>query len=68
MRVTAPPVDDAANKAVIRLLSDRLAVPRSSMVIESGESSKRKCVGFALSVEDLRTRLAGLLAEQEDSG
>lgn len=68
VRVTAAPVDNAANKAVIRLLSDRLTVPRSSIEIESGESSKRKMVGFTLPVEDLKARLAGLLAEQDDSG
>ena len=66
VRVTAAASDNAANKAVIRLLSDRLAVPRSSMEIESGLTSRRKRVAIALSAEELRTRLTNLLAEQED--
>ena len=65
VRVTAAASDNAANKAVIRLLSDRLAVPRSSMEIDSGLTSRRKRVAFALSAEELRARLASLLAEQE---
>ena len=43
-RVTAPPVDGAANRAVIGLLSDRLGVPRSRFVFASGESSRDKKV------------------------
>lgn len=66
VRVTAPAVDNAANKAVIRLLSDRLAVPRSSLDVTSGQSSRRKTVSFKISVEELRTRVANLLAEQVD--
>ena len=66
VRVTAPAVGNAANRAVVRLLSDRLTVPRSSIEIESGESSRRKVVGFSLSAEELRGRVAAVLAEQDD--
>ncbi len=65
VRVTAAASDNAANKAVIRLLSERLAVPRSSMEIDSGLTSRRKRVAFALSAEELRARLTNLLAEQD---
>lgn len=67
VRVTAAAVDNAANKAVIRLLSDRLTVPRGSLEIESGQTSRRKRVSFAVSAEELRGRLANLLAEQSAS-
>ncbi len=66
VRVTAAAGDNAANKAVIRLLSNRLAVPRSSIEVESGQTSRRKLVGFAISADDLRVRLANQLAEQDD--
>jgi uncharacterized protein (TIGR00251 family) len=42
VRVAAPPVDGAANDALIRLLSVALEVPRSSLVIESGATSRVK--------------------------
>lgn len=65
MRVTAAAADNAANKAVVRLLSERLAVARGSIEIESGQTSRRKRIAFAISAGDLRTRLANLLAEQD---
>lgn len=65
VRVTAAAADNAANKAVVRLLSERLAVARGSIEIESGQTSRRKRVAFAISADDLRTRLANLLAEQD---
>jgi uncharacterized protein (TIGR00251 family) len=42
VRVAAPPVDGAANEALIRLLAAALEVPRSSLAIESGATSRVK--------------------------
>lgn len=42
--VTAPPVDGAANKAVVELFAKKLGVPRRSVAITAGESSRRKTV------------------------
>lgn len=44
VRVTAPPVDRAANDAVVRLLSDVLDVPRSRIAITAGATSRNKTV------------------------
>jgi uncharacterized protein (TIGR00251 family) len=44
VRVTAPPVDGSANTAVAELLCTRLGVPKSSVVILSGASSRHKRV------------------------
>lgn len=41
-RVSAPPVDGAANKALIELLSRVLATPRSQISIIGGESAREK--------------------------
>ncbi len=42
IRVSAPPVDGAANDAVIELLAERLALPRRNIRIVSGETSRSK--------------------------
>src|SRR5258707_1102051 len=44
LRVAAPPVDGAANRVVIEFLADRLSVPRRSIRIAAGETSRRKRV------------------------
>ena len=42
VRVTAAPVDGAANDAVLRAVADWLAVPRRHVRLESGAASRRK--------------------------
>jgi uncharacterized protein (TIGR00251 family) len=44
IRLTAPPVDDRANEALLRLLAARLKVPLSAVRITSGERSRTKRV------------------------
>ncbi|MEP6496143.1 MAG: DUF167 domain-containing protein [bacterium] len=44
VRLSAPPVDGAANAALIEFLSDIFAVGRRSVKILSGESSRSKIV------------------------
>jgi hypothetical protein len=51
IRVAAPPVDGAANEAIIRFFADRLDVPRSRVRLTKGGSGRRKVVeieGIAL--------------------
>ena len=50
IKVTAPPVDAAANEALIRLLADRLECSRSRVELVRGHTSQHKVVkvyGFA---------------------
>lgn len=42
VNVTSPPVDDAANRALIELLSETLGVARSRIAIASGQRSRSK--------------------------
>ncbi len=42
--LTAPPVQGAANTALIKLLSQLLDVPKSAIAITQGERSKNKTV------------------------
>ncbi len=44
IRLTAPPVGGAANKALIKWISKALSVPKSSLVIDAGESARSKRV------------------------
>jgi uncharacterized protein (TIGR00251 family) len=47
IRVAAPPVDGAANDALLRFLSDTIGVPRRAIRLVSGETSRDKRVGIA---------------------
>jgi uncharacterized protein len=44
LSLTAPPVDGKANEACIRFLADSLRVPRSSVTIAAGETSRNKVI------------------------
>lgn len=44
LRIAAPPVDGAANEAVIAYLADLLDVPRRDITIAAGATSRRKTV------------------------
>ncbi len=41
-RVSAPPVDGAANKALLKLLAKELGVPKSAVRFHSGETARIK--------------------------
>src|SRR5262245_34155234 len=44
VKVTAPPVDSAANEALLRLLAETLDCPRSKVELVRGHSSRLKVV------------------------
>jgi uncharacterized protein (TIGR00251 family) len=45
--LTAPPVEGKANQAVIEFFSDLFQIPRSSVTIASGETSRNKVIRIA---------------------
>lgn len=49
VRLTAPPVDGAANEALLKLLAERLGIPRRSLHIVQGATGRQKIV----EIEDL---------------
>ena len=53
IRVSAPPVEGAANDAVIAFLAERLDIPRRNIRIVSGENGRHK-----------RIEIAGVTADQ----
>jgi uncharacterized protein (TIGR00251 family) len=57
--VTAPPVDGAANAAVIEALAEAFEVKRSAVAIVRGERGRRKTVSIAGASCAVLERLAG---------
>jgi uncharacterized protein (TIGR00251 family) len=47
LALTAPPVEGKANQAVIEFFSELFAIPRSSVTIASGETSRNKVIRIA---------------------
>lgn len=59
VRVTEPPVDGRANRAVERLLAKALDVPRSRVTVVRGATARTKTVEIdGLSEQQVRERLA----------
>ena len=62
VRVTAPPVDRAANDAVVALLARVLDVPKSALTITRGATSRNKTIGVAdLDTAALQAKLSAIL-------
>ncbi len=60
LKVQAPPVDDAANDAVVRFFSRLLDIPRARLMIVSGAKSRDKVLRIqGVSLAQFRDRLAG---------
>jgi uncharacterized protein (TIGR00251 family) len=56
--LTAPPVDGAANSALINLLAECLSVPRRTISIVRGATSRQKTVEITdLTLEECKDRL-----------
>ena len=56
VKVSAPPVEGSANKALIALLAQKLKVPKSRIEVVSGERSRQK-----------RLRVLGLSLQQVEA-
>jgi uncharacterized protein (TIGR00251 family) len=57
--VTAPPVDGAANAAVIEVLAEAFGVRRSAVAIVRGQRGRRKTVSVAGASRAVLERLCG---------
>lgn len=59
LSLTSPPVDGRANEACIEFFAKLLMVPRSSVTIASGQTSRQKVIWVSgLSAEEVRRRIA----------
>ena len=62
VRLTAPPFENRANRQLLELLADSLAVPRASIKILSGHRSRLKTVQIlTLSQKELESRITPYL-------
>ena len=58
IRLCAPPVDGAANAALIEFLADTFNLPRARVQLLSGHTSRNKRIRLAgLSASDIRSRI-----------
>ncbi len=58
IKVTAPPVDAAANEALLRLLADALDCPRNHIQLIRGHTARQKTLKiYGLSPEQIVARL-----------
>lgn len=58
LSLTAPPVEGKANQACIEFLANLLNLPRSSVTIASGQSSRNKVIRVTgLSADEVQKRL-----------
>ena len=61
IRLAAPPVDGAANEALIAFLSNALSLPRRNLQLVSGDKSRDKRVRIeGLDEAAVRARLLGM--------
>lgn len=62
VRLAAPPVEGAANAALLRFLAELFDVPASACRLVAGASARNKRVHISGDPAQLRARLAPLLA------
>jgi uncharacterized protein (TIGR00251 family) len=60
VKLAAPPVEGAANKALITLLAEKLGLPKGNIDIVSGKGSRLKLLRVrGLSLSEITSRLSG---------
>lgn len=57
IKITAQPIDGKANKALIEFLSKNFKIPKTSIKILKGETSKEKTILFETQDEEKITKL-----------
>jgi uncharacterized protein len=55
IRLTAPPVDNAANAALIEFIAGKLGIPKGSVRVAAGATSRRKTVEIVGVTQDAVT-------------
>jgi uncharacterized protein (TIGR00251 family) len=64
LALTAPPLEGRANEACIAFLAELLNLPRSSVTIAAGQSSRKKIIRVAgISAAEVQQRLTRAMSE-----
>ncbi len=61
VRVRAVPEDGAANKGLLAVMADFLAIPKSKIRLETGATARHKSLLIDMDFEAFQTRLAPLI-------
>lgn len=61
VKVTAQPIENKANKALVEFLSKRFKIPKTSIKILKGETSKEKTLLFEIDDEAKKAEIISLL-------
>ena len=62
VKVTAQPIENKANKALIEFLSKNFKVPKSSIEIVKGETSKEKTILFKNISSDKMVKIKSIMS------
>ena len=54
VKVTAQPIENKANKALIEFLSKKFKIPKTSIQIVKGDTSKEKTIALAIADQEKR--------------
>jgi len=65
VRLTAPPVEGAANAALLAFLAEVLGMPKRDVRLVSGQTARRKVVAVAgVTAEEVQERLSKLTNDE----
>ena len=63
IKVTAQPIENKANKALVEFLSKRFKVPKTSIEIVKGDTSKEKTLLFSIKDEEKKQKIISELTK-----
>ena len=63
VKVSAQPIENKANKALIEFLSKRFKVPKTSIEIVKGDTSKEKTLLFSINDEEKKQNIISELTK-----
>ena len=63
VKVTAQPIENKANKALVEFLSKRFKVPKTGIEIVKGETSKEKTLLFSIKDEEKKQNIISELTK-----
>ena len=63
VKVTAQPIENKANKALVEFLSKRFKVPKTSIEIVKGDTSKEKTLLFSINDEEKKQNIISELTK-----
>ena len=63
VKVTAQPIENKANKALVEFLSKKFKIPKTSIQIVKGDTSKEKTILFSINDEEKKQNVISELTK-----